>query len=82
MDRRSTLGQNGSFLQILTVCFNEKQRADLLFDDNGLTRASGYIRLINGTANAPYLEMEDGQKISIRSIVAVNGTFSDNYCEC
>lgn len=82
MDRRSTLGQNGSFLQILTVCFNEKQRADLLFDDNGLARASGYIRLINDNADALYIEMEDGQKISIKSIVAVNGMFRDNYCEC
>jgi hypothetical protein len=82
MDRRSTLEENGSFLQILTVCFNEKRRADLLFDDSGLSRASGYIRLINNNANTPFIEMENGQKISIKSIVAVNGMFSDNYCEC
>lgn len=54
----------------------------MLLDDNGLVRAEGLIEQIFSDAPEPYLEMQSGTKIVLRTITAVNGVFSSSYCEC
>jgi hypothetical protein len=82
MDSRKTLGKNETFLDILMLCMKEKQKVNMLLDNNGLSRIDGLIKTISPPAEPSTVELEGGQKIEIRNIVAVNGIFSEPYSEC
>jgi hypothetical protein len=82
MDCRITLGKSETFLEMLTLCLKEKKKASMLLDQEGLSRADGLIRSIHADGTPPYLELENGQRIEIGSIAAVNGIFAEPYSEC
>lgn len=82
MDCRVTLQNNESFLGMLSQCRQAHEKVAMLLDVDGLSRAEGFIKTINTEAPSPYIEMENGQKIDIATISAVNGIFATGYAEC
>lgn len=82
MDVRITISPTETYLEMLTNCMNGRQKVSMLLDEDGLTRAEGIIRTIQADTINPYIEMEDGAKIVIKNIVAVNGVFHSSYSEC
>ena len=81
MDSRITLNTTETFLEMLQTAFQEKQKVNLLIDDNGVTRKEGLISAIYGTSPA-FIELGDGSKIDLATIIAVNGIFRPEYGEC
>ena len=82
MDKRSTLITGQTFLKLLQQLQEEKTKASMLLDCNGLIRAEGIINYIILNDAQPHLELRSGLKIDLSTIVAVNGTFSPGYSEC
>ncbi len=82
MDCRLTIGESETFLGILTRCMEAGERVDMILDENGLTRAAGHIRSVNTEDGQSFLEMENGRRIEIGSVVAVNGVFASAYSGC
>ncbi|WP_460759063.1 hypothetical protein [Niabella terrae] len=82
MDTRETLDKGASFLLMLRNCRDQQLPAAILYDDQGITRASGKIIEIQETTNPPVIRLESGLEISVGSLIAVNGIFLDNYTEC
>lgn len=82
MDCRLTLNEHETFLAMLTTCFRENREVALLVDDGGLTRAGGHIQNLHRNDDDSYIELENGQKIAVGKIVAVNGVFAAAYAEC
>ncbi|ACT93458.1 hypothetical protein Dfer_2236 [Dyadobacter fermentans DSM 18053] len=82
MDIRETLSMNENFLKILTGCKERNAKAEMIIDQNGLERAEGLIREIYPQSDEPYLELEDGTVIVLKTLVAVNGVFLPSYSEC
>jgi hypothetical protein len=82
MDCRLTLGKGESFLEMLQSSYLSGQKSYLLYDENGMTRAEGFIKAIHVDAANPAIEMEDGLKIALKDIIACNGIFLPEYGEC
>ncbi len=82
MDCRLTIGESETFRGMLTQCMERGQRADMILDDNGLTRAAGQIKAVYDENGHSFLEMEDGRRIDIGTVVAVNGVFASAYSGC
>lgn len=76
MNTRTTLTINESFLEILINCKERKINAAMLLDVKGMIRAEGLISAIYLDVPKPYLELESGIKVIIKTIRAVNGFFS------
>ena len=81
-DIRETLPAKGSFYDMVLSLWQKKETANILYDDNGLTRANGYIKYLNEQNESTYLELDNGVQININLIVAVNGIFASDYSEC
>lgn len=81
MDSRITLNTTETFLEILQTAFQAKQKVNLLIDDCGVTRKEGLITVIHGTSPI-FIELSDGCKIDLATIIAVNGIFRPEYGEC
>ncbi len=82
MDKRPTLITGQTFLKLLQQLQEEKTKASMLLDCNGLIRAEGIISNIILNDAQPHLELQSGLKIDLSTIVAVNGTFTPDYSEC
>jgi hypothetical protein len=82
MDCRITLTKNESFLTKLQDSYLSAKKVYLLFDQNGMTRAEGLIKAIFTDATGTTIEMEDGLKIALEKIIALNGIFLPEYGEC
>ena len=82
MDKRSTLITGQTFLKLLQQLQEEKTKASMLLDCNGLIRAEGMINHIILNDAQPHLELRSGLKSDLSTIVAVNGIFSPDYSEC
>jgi hypothetical protein len=82
MDIRTTLKNNETFFEILSICLEDKTKVAMLLDNNGLLRADGFIKSINAEAPQPYIEMQGGLRIVLATITAVNGIFVASYSEC
>lgn len=82
MDIRTTLSVNETFLEILRNCKEQKIKAAMLLDSEGIARVEGLIKEIRLTSPNPYLELESGTKIVLKTIIAINGIFSPSYSEC
>lgn len=78
MNNRTTLSINETFLEILLNCKEQKTTAAMLLDVKGLIRAEGLIKAIYLDVPKPYLELESGIKIIIKTIRAVNGFFHND----
>jgi hypothetical protein len=81
-DTRLTIPSGGSFEGFLKTLHQLGEEVHLLYDDHGITRANGKIKSIFNDNNGAFLEMEDGKRIQIENIVAVNGVFAGDYSEC
>ncbi|HEY6976669.1 MAG TPA: hypothetical protein VH396_10295 [Chitinophagaceae bacterium] len=80
-DIRETLPAKESFHEIIRSLYQKKDPVNILYDDNGLTRANGYIKYLNEN-ELSYLILDNNARININSIVAVNGIFASDYSEC
>lgn len=82
MDCRLTIGEGETFLEMLTDCMRENRRVEMIVDEGGLDRAGGVVKSIYTCDGRDMLELENGQKIEIASVVAVNGIFAASYAGC
>lgn len=73
MNIRTTPSINETFLGILIDCKERKINAAMLLDVKGMIRAEGLIKTIYLDVPKPYLELESGIKVIIKTIRAVNG---------
>ena len=81
-DTRRTIPANGSFYTIVKEIFGNKQKAGILYEDNGVTRANGYITALFEKEGKPWMKLNDDLEIAIDKLYAVNGIFSSDYSEC
>jgi hypothetical protein len=51
-------------------------------DDNGITRAEGFIVKMEYTIPGGYIELDNEIKIPVKKVLAVNGTFLPEFGEC
>ena len=82
MDSRQTLVVLDTFEQMLEELYKSNGKVALLYDDNGITRAEGYIREYISGENQKNMVLDSGATIAIKKIVAVNGVFLSDYSEC
>jgi hypothetical protein len=82
MDKRETIPRGGSFYPLLLELFNGKQHAAILYDDNGTTRAGGFIEQFFERDGKQWFKLDDQTEIQVDKLYAVNGIFSDDYSEC
>ncbi len=82
MDSRITLQVDTTFLEILESCLQQEAKVHLLIDENGLVRMEGLIDDIYKDASGTYIELKEGRRVAISTIVAVNGIFRPEYGEC
>jgi hypothetical protein len=81
-DIRETLPAKSNFHDIILSLYQKEDLASILYDDNGLTRANGFIKYLNEQNESAYLVLDNELQININSIVAVNGIFASDYSEC
>lgn len=81
MDTRPTPSINETFLEILINSKDRKRHTTMLLDAKGVIRAEGLIRTIYLNVPKPYLEMESGTKVILKTIRAVNGFFLPSFSE-
>lgn len=82
MDCRITLNENETFLELLKTLYQSKQKLHLLVDEDGITREEGFIVNINDSVSPEQIEMDNGTKISVKKIIAINGVFLPEFGEC
>jgi hypothetical protein len=82
MDSRLTLNVNETFLQIVESSFKKGEKVHLLLDENGIERAEGLIHAVHKDVSGISIELNDGKKIDLKNIVAINGVFRPEYGEC
>lgn len=82
MDNRTTLKTGQTFLDLLLQLQKVNTKAAMLLDCNGLVRAEGIISEVVMNDSVPYLKLQNGLKINLSTIVAVNGIFLSDYSEC
>lgn len=82
MDCRLTLKTSETFLDLLNASAQKKEKVNLLIDENGMTRMEGLIRAMHNNKGIVSIEMENGDKIELNKIIAVNGIFLPEYGEC
>jgi short-subunit dehydrogenase involved in D-alanine esterification of teichoic acids len=82
MDCRVTLRKNENFLETLYNSLSSGGKVNLLLDEGGINRAEGFIKSIHIDVPDPYTELENEIKINLKTIIAVNGIFLQEYGEC
>jgi hypothetical protein len=82
MDSRITLQVDTTFLEILKSCLRQEEKVYLLIDENGLVRIEGWIDGIYKEPYGTYIELKEGRRVDISTIIAVNGIFRPEYGEC
>lgn len=82
MDLRTTLSVNESFLAMLVDCKKREAKAEMILDINGLIRVEGQIKEIYPDDSTPYLELQNGTQVTIKTIIALNGVFLPEFSEC
>lgn len=81
-DTRVTIPTGGSFLPLVTELFQSKESANILYENNGVTRANGVITEIFEKDGHQWLQLENQLEVCIDKLYAVNGTFRADYSEC
>jgi hypothetical protein len=83
MDCRITLNENETFLELLKVFCQSKEKVHLLVDSDGITREEGFIVNINDSGpSSKHIKMDNGLEIPVKKIIAVNGVFLPEFGEC
>lgn len=81
MNTQPTLSINGDFLAFLINCKEQKINAAMFLDAKGMIRIEGLIRSICLDVSKPFLELESGTKVNIKTIRTVNGILSSSFSE-
>ena len=81
-DVRETLPVKGNFYDVIYSLLKKNETANILYDDHGITRVNSKIKEVSERNDASFFALENGLKINIHSIIAVNGIFSSDYSEC
>lgn len=81
-DVRQTIGVNASFLPIVQELFESGNKAALLYEDNGVTRANGFITALFEKDGNHFIRLGEQLEIAVKDIYAINGTFASDYSEC
>ncbi|SFW79234.1 hypothetical protein [Chitinophaga sancti] len=71
-----------SFYPLIMELFEKKEKAAILYDDNGPTRAGGIIESVFEKEGTHWLRLEDGTEIQVDKLQAVNGNFSSDFSTC
>ena len=82
MDCRVTTSKETGFLQLLQAAYDSKNKVNLLIDSDGLTRIEGVITCLESENDQMIIALENGQRIPLMQLVAVNGIFSSDFSEC
>ena len=82
MDCRITLGRGESFLDFLIKAKEKNETVNLIIDADGLERIESKVQSISNSGNNVIVTMDDGRKLSVHQIVALNGIFHQDYGEC
>lgn len=81
-DIRHTNPVGGNFYNQVLDLFEKKQKASILFEDNGVTRDNGFITNMYNKDGVEWFTLDNRANIRIDALYAVNGTFSSDYSEC
>lgn len=81
-DTRETLPPGGSFYDLVMLLFQQQQKAAMLYEDGGVTRANGFITAVYEKEGKHWLRLDDQLEIAVDKLYAVNGLFSSDYSEC
>ncbi len=81
-DTRQTISKGDNFYRLVKELFDNKQKAAILYEDNGATRANGMITDMFEKEGRHWMKLNDEIEIAIDKLYAVNGTFSSDYSEC
>lgn len=81
-DTRLTNPVNGNFLEQVKILFETKQKAGILYENNGVTRANGMITALFEKNSQWYMQLDNDLEVAVASLYAVNGIFSSDYSEC
>lgn len=81
-DTRETLPAKGSFYEQVVTLFQNKEKAAMLYEDGGVTRANGLITNVFEKDGKQWLRLDDKLDIEIGKIYAINGLFASDYSEC
>ena len=84
MDQRQTFDDKQELLSFVTSISNEKIKAFLLVDKEGLTRVEGMITSVMQAGDIPdtRIIIDNGDTILLKEIIAINGLFRSDYSEC
>lgn len=82
MDQRVTIENKQDFLPVLRGIYEKGELASVLYEDAGVTRASGHITSISGDGADLSFSLDNGLTIKLARLYAVNGLFSGDYSEC
>ena len=82
MDSRVTLNSNETFSEIVNEAYRKGDKVYLLVDDEGIGRMEGLIKEIILDKKISCIVLDNGLKILVNKIVAVNGIFLPEYGEC
>jgi hypothetical protein len=81
-DIRDTNAVHETFYKQIVELFEQKQKAGILYEDNGVTRANGMITALFEKDGKHFFCLDDNPPIDIANLYAVNGKFSSDYSEC
>jgi len=84
MDQRQTFNDNNELLSFITSVSNEKIKASLLIDKEGLMRVEGVITSIDkhDDIKNTSITIDDKDKVLLKEIIGINGMFRSDYSEC
>eukprot|EP01035_Chromulina_nebulosa_P012475 gene12475-16627_t len=78
-DSRVTLPINGTFYKQVVELFEQKQKAGILYEDSGVTRANGMITAVYEKDGKQWMQLDDKLDIEIDKLYALNGIFASDY---
>ena len=84
MDQRQTFIDDNELLSVVTTIFNQKLKASLIIDKEGLTRVEGIITLIDkrdDNENTSII-IDNRDTVTLKEIIGINGLFRSDYSEC
>ncbi|RYG05384.1 MAG: hypothetical protein EOO02_03930 [Chitinophagaceae bacterium] len=81
-DKRETLPVNATFFKTISELFEKKQKAGILYEDNGVTRANGMLTSFFEKDGKYWFTLDDQPAIELSKLYAVNGIFASDYSEC
>ena len=81
-DLRETLPVKGNFYKQVVALFEQKIKAGILYEDNGVTRANGIISAVYEKDGKYWMQLDGQLDIPVDSLYALNGIFASDYSEC